>query len=266
MSYSGSFFDSFSPKAAFIVGLGSSVGLIGFVGFIIMLVISLNGGTGGEVRAASSDSNNVAVGNTRPAPTPSGGTPSGAMGGHGGGAAPSALTVQPISDDDHVLGDRNARVSIVEFSDIQCPFCRRLHPTLEQVVAQYDGDVNWVYRHFPLDSIHPQANPAAQASECAAEQGKFWEFIDEAFERQTQLSAATYSSIAGSLGLDAQAFESCVASGKYNSKVRDHGSQAIAAQGRGTPYAVVVGPNGETIPFSGAVPVSQVQSIVDSLL
>lgn len=256
---SESFFNSFAPKTAFALGLGGSIAIIGFVGFIIMLFITFSDGESKSTRSGNSGSNIAVAGN--PTPTPSGGD----MGGHDG-AAPSAVTVQAVSDDDHILGDRDAKVSIIEFSDIQCPFCSRLHPTLEQAVAQYDGDVNWVYRHFPLESIHPEAVPAAEASECAADQGKFWEFVDLAFDRQQQLGSGTYSAIARELGLDSGSFESCLSSGKYTSKVRDHGSQAVAAQGRGTPYGIVLGPNGETIPFSGAVPISQIQGMVDSLL
>lgn len=97
------------------------------------------------------------------------------------GPAPfnNELTFRAVSDEDHILGAKNATITIVEYSDLECPFCRRFHPTMQQVLKEYDGKVRWVYRHFPLTQIHPSAQAMALASECAAEQGKFWEMIDE---------------------------------------------------------------------------------------
>ncbi|OGG14788.1 hypothetical protein A2773_06840 [Candidatus Gottesmanbacteria bacterium RIFCSPHIGHO2_01_FULL_39_10] len=85
-----------------------------------------------------------------------------------------------------VRGDKNAKVTIVEFSDFQCPFCVRAHPTMKQVLKEYEGKVKLVYKHFPLTSIHPKAEKAAQASECAKDQGKFWEFHDKLFDNSTE--------------------------------------------------------------------------------
>ena len=86
-------------------------------------------------------------------------------------------TVVPVDpENDHIRGDKDAPYSIIEYSDFECPFCARHWPTMKQILAD-DLEVNWVYRHFPL-AFHPQAQPAAEASECAAEQGKFWEYAD----------------------------------------------------------------------------------------
>jgi protein-disulfide isomerase len=92
--------------------------------------------------------------------------------------------VDPISEKDHVRGDRDAQIVLIEYSDFQCPFCSRFHPTAQQVVEEFNGQVMWVYRHFPLDSIHPVARKAAEASECVAELGgndAFWNFVDTIF-------------------------------------------------------------------------------------
>lgn len=97
-----------------------------------------------------------------------------------------ADNVPPVTDDDHIFGDKDAPVKIVEYSDFECPFCASVHPTLKQLVVDYDGDVAWVYRHYPLD-FHPNAQPAAEASECIAELGgndEFWEFSDYIFANQ----------------------------------------------------------------------------------
>lgn len=92
-----------------------------------------------------------------------------------------------ITEKDHIKGNANAKITLVEFSDFQCPFCRRFHPTAQQALDAYQGNVRWVYKHFPLDSIHPEARPAAEASECVAEQKGsegFWQFADILFELQ----------------------------------------------------------------------------------
>jgi len=97
------------------------------------------------------------------------------------------ITIPEVTlEGDHTNGDADARIQIVEYSDFECPFCGRFHETMNQVMAQYgeSGDVNWTYRHFPLDQIHPQARPLAIASECVAELGgneKFWEFSNIMF-------------------------------------------------------------------------------------
>jgi len=89
-----------------------------------------------------------------------------------------------VLNSDHILGEREAQVYLIEYSDFQCPFCQRFHPVTKQVLEEYDGEVSVVYRHFPLDQIHPLARGAAEASECAAELGgneAFWGFVDAAF-------------------------------------------------------------------------------------
>lgn len=87
-----------------------------------------------------------------------------------------------------IRGDKNAKITIVEFSDFQCPFCNRSYPTMKQILQDYKGKVRLVYKHLPIPSLHPNAQKAAEASECANEQGKFWEFHDQLFENQTTWS------------------------------------------------------------------------------
>ena len=124
-----------------------------------------------------------------------------------------------ITKDDHIRGNFDAPVTIVEFSDFECPFCSRFHDTMKQVMEKYPNKVRWVYKHFPLDSIHAEARPAAEASECASEQGKFWEYADELVARQSSLGDSTYSAIARDIGLNIGQFEECYESGKYKNKV-----------------------------------------------
>ncbi|MBI1833580.1 MAG: thioredoxin domain-containing protein [Candidatus Andersenbacteria bacterium] len=91
------------------------------------------------------------------------------------------ITFRVIDDTDHARGPAGARITMLEYSDIECPYCQQFHPTLERVMEEYPNDVRWVYRHFPLEQIHPHAREAANATECAAVQGKFWELTDYLF-------------------------------------------------------------------------------------
>ncbi len=107
-----------------------------------------------------------------------------AQAGVGGAAAGDLPDVSAVDADDHVRGDVNAPVKLIEYSDLECPYCRLFHPEVMSVMAQYGSDVAWVYRHLPLESIHPLARPLAEGSECAAELGgndKFWEYVDYIF-------------------------------------------------------------------------------------
>ncbi|MCH7758990.1 DsbA family protein [Patescibacteria group bacterium] len=166
-----------------------------------------------------------------------------------------------VTQDSHIRGEFSAPVTIVEFSDFQCPFCRRFHPTLVQILEEYPSQVRWVYKHFPIDSIHNQARPSAEASECAAEQDKFWEFTDALFENQPRLSADLYPKIAENLGLDIARFQSCVDSRKYKDKVEADYQEGLKIGVRGTPGSFV---NGEFI--SGAISYGTLKSLVDAIL
>jgi len=130
--------------------------------------------------------------------------------------------IESIADDDPVRGDSNAKVTIVEFSDFQCPFCAKAYPTVKQTLETYSGKVRLVYRDFPLSSTHPLAQKAAEASECAEEQGKFWEYHDKLFESQAEWAgkgAEQFKKYAQDLGLDAEKFNACLDSDKYREEV-----------------------------------------------
>lgn len=99
-------------------------------------------------------------------------------------SADAAAQIPPVSDQDHVRGNRGAKVLLIEYSDFECPFCSNFHATAQQIIDEYGDDVAWIYRHYPLDQLHPNARPAAIASECVTEIGgdeAFWKFADEAF-------------------------------------------------------------------------------------
>jgi protein-disulfide isomerase/copper chaperone CopZ len=181
---------------------------------------------------------------------------------------PSKDNTQPtiqtfeITTKDHVKGDFNAPITLVEFSDFECPFCARHYPTLNRILDEYKGKVRLVYKHFPLSSIHPNAQKAAEASECAAEQGKFWEYHDKLFENQRSgFSVEKFKQWAKELGLDTTKFNDCLDSGKYAQKVKDDFQEGLQKGVSGTPSVFV---NGELI--VGAVPYEVLKQKIDSLL
>jgi len=176
----------------------------------------------------------------------------------------AAVSAEDYTDDDPVLGEDNAPVTIIEFSDFQCPYCARFREqTFDQIKENYidTGKVKFVYRDFPLSSIHPMAQKAAEASECADEQGKFWEYHDKIFAGQSSLSIDNLKQWANDLGLDTAKFNSCLDSGKYESEVKNDLSDGSAAGGRGTPYFLV----GNTA-LSGAYPFDSFKQAIESQL
>jgi len=255
-----SLFSKFSPKTSFFMGLGSTLGVIFVVGFFVLLGIVLSGNKEGSVQGTTTGPT-AAV--PTAAPTPGAPTPA---------PTPGNIQLAAITDQDWVKGNRDAKISIVEFSDLECPFCKRFHPTLQRVIDEYGGDVNWVYKHFPLTSLHSKAPKEAEASECAGELGGndgFWDYIDRLFEitpANNGLDLTQLPEIAEYIGLNRGKFEECLNSGKYAQKVNEQYNQATAAGGRGTPYSVVVTPDGQNIPLSGAVPFEQIRSLIDPLL
>lgn len=173
-----------------------------------------------------------------------------------------------VTDADHVRGDLSkAKVVIVEYSDFECPFCARHHPTLVDIFDDYGSDVAWVYRHFPL-SFHPEAEPAALASECANEQGKFWEYADALVENYDQLGDAYYKSLAKEMGLKTSQFNDCLDTAKYQDVVDADIASGRAAGVSGTPATfingvLVAGSNGSSV---GAAPKSTFTAIIDAAL
>jgi len=190
-------------------------------------------------------------------------------GGFGNNNSPSAENVRPIDETDHILGNPDAEITIVEYSDFECPFCGRLHPTLEQVVEDNPSTVKWVYRHFPLSSIHFRALDASVASECAAELGgneAFWTFTNELFVNQQNLGEELYANTAAQLGIDGSAFEQCLDDDRHKDRVTEDRDNALESGGTGTPYVIVINGNGDVFPFSGALPAETIQGIIDQAL
>ncbi len=179
-----------------------------------------------------------------------------------------------VPENAHFLGNPNAEITMVEFSDTECPFCKRFHGTMKKVMQEYgkDGKVKWVYRHFPLDALHSKSRKEAEATECAAEiggNGKFWDFVNRIYEitpSNNGLDPNELPKIAKSIGLDGAQFEKCLNSGKMAGKVEKDYQAGIKAGVRGTPHTIIMNKKGEQKIINGAQPYSQVKSAIDALL
>ncbi len=158
-------------------------------------------------------------------------------------------------------GPEGAPVTVVEFSDFQCPYCVRAEPVIDEVLRRYPDQVRLVYRHLPLDSIHPQARPAAEASICAAEQDRFWEFHAALFANQRALTEEDLVKYATELGLDLDAFAACRARPDVKRQVQADVEAAQAAGVTGTPAFFVNG-----VLLTGAKPVEDFVRVIDAEL
>lgn len=175
--------------------------------------------------------------------------------------------VPPPQAEDYIVGLPTAPIVLIEYSDFQCPFCSMIHPTLSRIVEESNGEIAWIYRHLPLESIHPQAYPSALAAECIGEQlgsTGFWAFADDMFADQQGMNSARYAALAGTLGANMAEFSACVESEKYATKIDAQAREAQASGGTGTPFTVVMA--GDTqMPISGALPYAQIMSVINSV-
>jgi protein-disulfide isomerase len=175
--------------------------------------------------------------------------------------------IPPVDDTDKVKGNPNAKVALIEYSDLECPYCQRFHSTVQQALEQYPDDLKWVYRHFPLQG-HPDAMPRALASECVAEQAGqegFWAFIDEIFSDQT-LSIDSKAA-AENLGYDYTVIESCVAEERFKEYIDAQYQGGLGANVTGTPGVVIVNTEtNEAQVLPGAVDLGQVTAAIEAVL
>jgi protein-disulfide isomerase len=180
--------------------------------------------------------------------------------------------VPELTDQDHVRGDRDADVLLIEYSDLECPYCKRFHPTMQQVIKDYGDKVAWAYRHFPLN-FHANAQKEAEASECVAEFGgedKFWEYVDKIFEMTTSngtgFALDKLGPLAAEIGVDQGSFQECLDSGKYAQLVKDQMNAGGKAGVKGTPGTFVISKDGFSKQIPGALPIDQVKQTIDEAL
>ena len=178
------------------------------------------------------------------------------------------VRVLPITETDHILGPKDPDVYFIEYVDFQCSYCNRFHATVKEILKKHEGKIAWVIRNFPLDSIHPEARPAAVAAECAAKVGgneAFWAFADRVFANQGNLGADAYQRFAQEAGVDAAGFAACMEVGD-ESVIDQQLKNVLDLGGQGTPYTVLLTRKGDVLKFSGALPVNQVEVLVNRAL
>lgn len=165
-------------------------------------------------------------------------------------------------DDDPVLGAEDAEITLIEFSDYECPFCRRWHTEVfDRIREDYPDQVRFVYRDFPLTSLHPNAVPAAEAANCANEQEAFWDYNEKLFKGQEELNEELYLQYAQELELDMQAFEECIEEGRYNEEVMADYQYAASLGVQSTPTFFLNG-----IPLVGAQPYEVFKEVIEQEL
>lgn len=183
----------------------------------------------------------------------------------------SARAYDPAKD--YILGNPNAEVKVVEYADLECPYCKTFHTTMHQIMDYYgeSGKVAWVYRPFPLGQLHSKAPKEAEAAECAADQGgaaTFFKYIDKVYEvtpGSNGLDLAQLPVIAGQIGINVDQFNQCLSSGKYTKKIQDSYNEAIKLGAQGTPYILLM-VGDEAVTLNGSQPYDSMRAAIDALL
>lgn len=238
-----------SPKTMFFLGLASGIGGMALLTLVLILGVIMKGGI-----PAAWAMNGGANGGTVAAAAPTQPTDPSAP------TQPTGGPVKPVDEaKDHIRGPKNAKVTLIEYSDFQCPYCLRHEDTLKQLLGNYKNDVRLVYRNYPLTSLHPEAQKAAEAAECASAQGKFWEMHDKIFEANAAgaMSVQKWKDSAKELGLDTTKFNKCLDGGEMASVVAKDQQEGTDAGVSGTPATFV---NGQMV--EGAVPYATFEQIV----
>lgn len=180
-------------------------------------------------------------------------------------------SIPPVTDEDYIRGNKNAKITLVEFSDFECPFCGRFHPTMNQVLKEYGDNVKWVFRQYPL-SFHPNAQKAAEASECVGKQkgdDGFWAYADSVFavnEKSGSITPEAIEAGAQAAGVDMTAFKQCLESGEMAAKVKAQMDAGTAAGVTGTPGTIILTQDGKAELIPGAYSFEQIKPILDKYL
>lgn len=179
--------------------------------------------------------------------------------------------IEPINQNDHVLGNPDAELTLVLYFDINCFHCRKFHETIHQLMEEYgkNGQLKWVSRHFPLN---PVSQKEAEATECVAELGnneKFWDYLDNLvsmphLSQENLVSELT--KLAVRTGINKNEFEECLESGKYTEKIKTTSQEAMGLGANGTPFSVIIDPNGKAAPIPGALTYEQMKEAIEIIL
>lgn len=178
--------------------------------------------------------------------------------------------VRPVSVQDHILGDPNAPVKLIEYSDFDCHYCGVFQHTLQRIMHDYGptGDVAWVFREFPLEKIHPNALATARAAECVAKTAgndAFWKFADLMFINQP-VNPINFGQYAAQAGANPTAVANCIMNGSVNARVASDIANALKIGARGTPYTVILGNGAAPVVVDAAYPYSYIKQEIDTAL
>lgn len=204
-------------------------------------------------------------------------------GGTGGPAAvnqpaekqgPTKADIVAVSATDHIIGDPNAPIKIIEYTDLECPFCKQFHGTMNQIMSTLgkEGKVAWVIRNFPLEQLHPNAPKLAEAAECVAEQGgstAYLAFLDELFRVAPLNTPFDFSKLDATVtkaGVNLGTFKTCYASGKFKDKIAQEIQDAIRSGGTGTPHNILIDKKGNPTLIAGAQPLEVVRAAIEKAL
>ncbi len=242
------FFETISPKASFLLGVVTAVALFSLVGLISLSSVLISN-SDETVATNTNTSNSNSAANTN--------------------AAADTGILTSISPDSIRYTKGSGDYTFIEYTDLECPFCKTFHETLNAIAPEYDGKVAFTLKHFPLN-IHSKAKREAGAAECAGKQGKFFEYIDKVFEvtpSNNKLEDSQLFTIADELGLDATAFENCIENKEYEDAVTADAQEAMGTGGSGTPHSVLIDSSGTIITrFKGALPESQMRDAFAELI
>jgi protein-disulfide isomerase len=241
-----------SPKTMFLLGLSTGVGSMAVVALAIILTFLMKGQTIGALAAAPSQAAGKVAVAAPNAADPSAADPTAA-------AQPPAEPLKAVDPKvDHIRGNVNAKVTLVEYSDFECPYCLKHEDTVKQLLANFKNDIRVVYRNFPL-SFHQNAQKAAEAAECAGAQGKYWEMHDKIFEANAagKMGVQQWKDDAKAIGLDTNKFNACLDNGDMAAKIAKDEQEGGASGVTGTPATFI---NGKIV--EGAVPYATMESLV----
>ena len=190
-----------------------------------------------------------------------------------GTKALSANDIRPVDATDHILGNPTAPIILIEYSDMECPYCKIYQGTLHQIMDDYGakGQVAWVFRHFPIYELHSKAPKEAEAAECAADQGgndAFWKYTDQLYAvtpSNNGLDLSVLPKIAEQIGLDKTKFNDCLNSDKFKDKIQGQRDEIMKTGAQGTPH-LVIQVKGNFLPLPGAQPIGALRSAINEIL
>jgi len=247
-----SMFVGASPKLTFIMGVVVGVAAVSFIGFILAVVFNFSGKGGNKLAWGNDNQPNTNVPSAQQPDQPAG---------------PLVKQNIALKDTDYIRGTKNAPVTMIEYSDLECPFCKRFHPDTLKLMQEYPGKIQMVFRHFPL-SFHANAQKEAEAAECVGKLGgssKYYAFIDKVFERTTSngngFALDKLGPLAKEVGVSQSKFQSCLDSGEFTAKVQADLQEGSQYGVGGTPTTFVNG-----TPVEGAVSYEQLKAAVDEAL